>query len=315
MCGYAKRRVHLWVKIQMKIWLSKNSEVPVREQLVTQITLGIISGDLLVGEKLSSTRELARRFKIHANTISSAYQKLGRRGLIEFKKGSGFYVCEPKQNKQDGETELDAIIANFLKIAQSNGFSKDEIQNRLQKWFAAQTPEEILLIESDKNLRVILIEEIKQATNARVSGVSFEDFQRKHQTTNAHFVAMIDEKPKIESVLSAGKTCFFIRARSVSDSMTGETRPSQDDLIAVVSGWEKFLAWSRTILVAAGIENNAIISRLTSEKDWKKGLKNASLIICDTLTAQEFPNDKRVRPFRLIADSSLKELEEMVGAR
>ena len=293
----------------MKLWLSKNSEVPVREQLITQITLGIISGDLPVGEKLSSTRELARRFKIHANTVSSVYQNLSEKGLIEFKKGSGFYVCEPKQKDAGGEIELDALIVDFLKRAQLHGFSKDEIQTCLQKWFAAQTPEEILLIESDENLRGILMEEIKQATNLRVVGTSFEDFQSRHQTTTAIFVAMFDEKPKIESVLSADKTCFFIKARSVSDALTGETRPQQDDLIAVVSGWGKFLLWSRTILVAAGIENDAIISRLTAEKDWKKGLKNASLIICDALTAKEFPNDKRVRLFRLIADSSLEDLQ------
>jgi len=164
-------------------------------------------------------------------------------------------------------------------------------------------------------LREILIEEIKQATNLQVGGTSFEDFQTKYQNIKAHFAAMIDEKPKIESILPADKTCFFIRARSVSDAMTGETRPSQDDLIAVVSGWEKFLAWSKTFLVAAQIENDAIISRLTAEKDWKKGLQNASLIICDALTAKEFPNDKRVRLFRLIADSSLEELKKMIGAR
>ncbi|MET0754174.1 MAG: GntR family transcriptional regulator, partial [Pyrinomonadaceae bacterium] len=80
----------------MKIWLSKNSEIPVREQIVTQIALGIVSGDLRVGEKLPSTREIARRFGVHSNTVSSAYQKLSEQNLIEFKKGSGFFVSETK---------------------------------------------------------------------------------------------------------------------------------------------------------------------------------------------------------------------------
>jgi hypothetical protein len=30
----------------LKIWLSKSSEVPLREQLATQVILGIVSGDL-----------------------------------------------------------------------------------------------------------------------------------------------------------------------------------------------------------------------------------------------------------------------------
>src|SRR5688500_12845828 len=60
----------------MKIWIAKNSEVPVREQLITQITLAVAAGDLEIGEKLPSTREIARRCGLHANTVSSAYQKL-----------------------------------------------------------------------------------------------------------------------------------------------------------------------------------------------------------------------------------------------
>lgn len=36
----------------MKLWLSRNSEIPMREQLVTQIKLGIAIGDLETGEKL-----------------------------------------------------------------------------------------------------------------------------------------------------------------------------------------------------------------------------------------------------------------------
>ena len=36
----------------MRLWLSKNSAASLREQLGTQLTLGVISGDLKPGEKL-----------------------------------------------------------------------------------------------------------------------------------------------------------------------------------------------------------------------------------------------------------------------
>ena len=117
----------------MKIWLSKNSEVPVREQLVTQITLGIISGDLPVGERIPSTREISRRFQIHANTVGAAYQKLTEQGLIEFKKGSGFYVCETKQEDADHKKRLDELTEDFFRTAQLYGYSKKEIRLHLQK--------------------------------------------------------------------------------------------------------------------------------------------------------------------------------------
>lgn len=56
----------------MRFWIARDSEVPVREQLVTQIVLGILSDDLSPGQRLPSTRELARLFHLHPNTISAA---------------------------------------------------------------------------------------------------------------------------------------------------------------------------------------------------------------------------------------------------
>jgi GntR family transcriptional regulator len=73
----------------MLLWISKSSEVPIREQIVTQIVLGIVSNDLKIAERLPSTRDLARRYEIHANTVSAAYRELARRGWVVFRKGSG----------------------------------------------------------------------------------------------------------------------------------------------------------------------------------------------------------------------------------
>ncbi len=295
----------------MKIWLSKNSEVSVREQLITQITLGITSGDLPVGEKLPSTQEIARRFRIHSNTVSGAYQKLAKDGWIEFKKGSGFYVCKVLARNSRGENALDLLIADFLKTAHLKGFSKTEIQNRLGKWFSSQSAKQIILIESDEDFREILIEEIRLATKFTVIGISFEDFRETFEKLNAIFVAMNDEESNIQEILPADKSCFYLKSRSVSASMTGETRPDRDDLIAIVSGWEKFLLLAKTILVAANIESESLILRSTKTQKWQSGLKNSAMIICDSLTARKIPHKEKIRPFYLISDESLKELQNL----
>lgn len=296
----------------MKIWLSKNSEIPVREQIVTQVALGIASGDLGAGERLPSTREIARRFGVHSNTVGFAYQKLSEQGLIEFKKGSGFFVSENKTIEFGGELKLDQLIAEFFQTAQTLGFSVPEIQKHLQKWLAIQPPDRFLLVESDENLREILVEEIRQATDFPVETASFEDFEKSPPRENAFLVAMIDEMPKIRSVLPPEKTCLYLKARSISGSMTGEARPPADDLIALVSGWEKFLVWAKTVLVAADVESDSIIVRSTGTPDWQKGLKNAAMIICDSLTAEKLDGDLRARVFRIVSDDSLNELRELV---
>jgi DNA-binding transcriptional regulator YhcF (GntR family) len=294
------------VKTKMKIWLSKNSEVPVREQIITQITLGIASGDLAVGTRLPSTSEIARRYKIHSNTVSNAYQILAEQGWIEFRRGSGFYVRET--NHETGANSLDELIAGFVQEAQSAGFSIEDIKKRLTHFFAAHHSNQLFVIENDLELREILVEEIRAATHLKVVGVEFNDFENVLQTPGAKFAAMFDEKAKISARLPAGKSCVFLKANSPAATMTGETRPGADDLIAVVSGWENFLTLAKVMLVAARIEPESLIIRSTREENWRKGLQGASMIICDSLTAKNLPELKNIRIFRLIAGESLGEL-------
>ena len=257
-------------KIKMKIWLSKNSEVPIYEQITTQIILGVASGDLPIGQKLPGTREIARRYNVHANTVANAYRKLAEQGWIEFKKGSGFYVREVKN--ETIENPLDKLIAEFLQSAQRKGFSTGEIKKRLTYFFTTDAGDEILLIESNDEYRGILAEEIRQATSRTVSETSFENFQKETKDENYVLVAMFDEEAKIKSVLPAGKKCIFLNVRSVADSMKDQQRPSENDLIAVVSGWDKFLFLAKTMLVAAQIDAESLIVRNTKNADWQNGL-------------------------------------------
>ena len=62
----------------MQLWFSPKSSVTLREQLVTQIILAILSDDLRPGQRLPSTRELARRFRLHPNTVSAGYRLLSK---------------------------------------------------------------------------------------------------------------------------------------------------------------------------------------------------------------------------------------------
>jgi GntR family transcriptional regulator len=204
----------------MKIWLSKNSEVPVREQIITQITLGIASGDLPVGMRLPSTSEIARRYQIHSNTVSHAYRILAEQGWLEFKKGSGFFVRE--SNRETIENSLDRLIVQFVAAARTGGFSTEEIKTRLLRFLDSQESNELFVIEDDEALREILIEEISAAAaKFEVKGATFADFAQNLSNTDANFSAMFDEEAKISAVLPTGKKCFFLKARSAAASMTG----------------------------------------------------------------------------------------------
>ncbi|MGH9731363.1 MAG: GntR family transcriptional regulator [Candidatus Acidiferrales bacterium] len=97
----------------MQLWFARETEVSLREQIVTQVALGILCGELAPGQRLPSIRELARRFRLHPNTVSAGYRQLDRERWVEFRRGSAVgrlncyferatedqLVCQPLQRR------------------------------------------------------------------------------------------------------------------------------------------------------------------------------------------------------------------------
>jgi GntR family transcriptional regulator len=292
----------------VKIWISKNSEVPVSEQLSAQITLAIASGDFRLGEKLPSTREVARRCGVHANTVGAVYRKLADQSLLEFKQGSGFYVTETAGARIEGARRLDDLITKFLNDADGLGFSREDVLKRLRNTPTQKSPDQVVLIEPDEGLRGIILHELS-ARSIPVRGGSIAELTSGRLQRVSLITAMFDEKSKIESILRDGQRCVYLKGRSVSAAMSGESRPGEHDLIAVVSGWEGFLTFARIMLLAAKIDPGNLIVRSTDDQDWEKSINAASIVICDSLTADSLDGMKSVRVFRIVADESIAELE------
>ena len=285
----------------MKLWITKHSEVSVHDQLVAQITLGIASNDLKNGERLPSTRALARRFGIHQNTVSSAYRELAARNLVRFKQGSGVFISS--SDGDDSQRTLEAMFSRFLDHAAAEGYSRTEVNELLQKALSAVNADRFLVVENDVALREILITEVNGKTGIETAGISFDELAGMSVPERTRLVAMADERIKFENSYPALK-CYFLSANSVPSALTGETRPSAEDLIAVASGWDKFISFARLYLLAASIDPYSIISCSTTERGWQKKAVHASMIICDSLTAQKLPNDVRVRIFPLVSQAS-----------
>lgn len=300
----------------MRLWLSKNGEVPIREQLATQIMLGVVSGDLKPGERLPSTRELARRYRIHSNTVSAAYSELERRGWLESRKGSGVYVRELDGDglARGSRLELDGLISAFLLLARGHGFSLGAIQARVKHWLELQPPDPFLVVEPDEELREILVAEGGEATQFRARGVSPEEVGADSSLlTGVAVVALYIKAERVRASLPAGTGVLLLHSRSVPESLSGEKAPPPDALVAVVSRWADFLHWARVVLVAAGLDPAALSFRDAREEGWERGLRASAFVITDALTAARIPAGCDVRVFRMIADSSLEELRSYVG--
>jgi DNA-binding transcriptional regulator YhcF (GntR family) len=299
----------------MQLWFARGSEVSIREQLATQVVVAILSDDLAPGQRLPSTRELARRFRLHANTVSAGYRQLERERWVEFRRGSGVYVRtnKPEAPLSDG-LALDQMIARLLASTRKLGIPLSDLRTRLRKWIELQPPDHFVLIEPDAELRQILVAEIKSVVNFSVVGCGFDDCAKAAEGGIA--VALPNRIAKVRELLPPGAELLTLQVRSVPASL-GQWLPAPSGtLVGIASRWPEFLKIARAVLNAAGFHPDSLVFRDAREANWKRGLNQTAAVVCDSLTARQLPAGCRAIPFPVLSETStadLRRCEEFVS--
>ena len=282
----------------MRLWLSKNSAASLREQLGTQLTLGVISGDLQPGDKLPSVRELARRYQIHSNTVSAAYRDVESRGWLEVRKGSGVYVRDVRQATE--KSSLDQLVEGFLEQTRRQGFSAAEVRTGLARVLGAAPVCRVVVIEPEPELCEILATELREHIPLPVTAGVLEGAAAVALMSRAH-------------LLPPGVPHHLLRMRSVPEYLQGQTRPGTDALIGVASSSPEILRRIRTILAAAGLDPEALAFRDARETGWRRGLNACQFVITDVVTARRLPPKCTARVFRVLSDTSIAELQRFLA--
>jgi GntR family transcriptional regulator len=292
----------------MQFWFARGSEVSIREQLVTQVVLGILSDDLAPGQRLPSTRDLARRFHVHPNTISAGYRQLERERWVEFRRGSGVYVRASKPELSPTPAlALDQMIARLFRSARKLGVTLPVLRLRLRQWLELQPPDHFLLIEPDEELRRILAAEIARAVTFPVESCGTQDCPK--QPEGGVPVLLPNRVATAQQLLPPGTELITLQIRSVPASLAGFLPAPSGALVGVASRWPEFLKVARAVLTAVGFHPDSLVLRDAREADWQRGLKQTAAVVCDFLTAAELPEGCRAIPFALVSESSIAELK------
>jgi DNA-binding transcriptional regulator YhcF (GntR family) len=292
----------------MQFWFARGSEVSIREQLVTQVVLGILSDDLAPGQRLPSTRDLARRFHLHPNTISAGYRQLQRDRWVEFRRGSGVYVRASKPEiSPTPALALDQMIARLFRSARKLGATLPVLRARLRQWLELQPPDHFLLIEPEEELRRILAAEIARAVTIPVESCGPEDCPKAPE--GGVPVALPNRVAAAREMLPAGTDLIALQIRSVPASLVGYLPAPSGALVGVASRWPEFLKVARAVLSAAGFHPDSLVFRDAREPQWQRGLKQTAAVVCDLLTAAELPAGCRAIPFSLLSETSIEELK------
>ena len=294
----------------MRFWITKNSEVPVHEQLVRQVMLAILSEELPAGEKLPSTRALARRYHIHPNTVSAAWHDLLDKKWVELRRGSGLYV-RPLVPADPASGDLDILLAETLRAARARGHKPEDVLHRLEQLILPRSYTSIAVIEPESGMREIIRAEIGEQLALRtieaavVSIVALPD--------GCLATALAARSAEVRERLPRGIPFLPLRLRSVRESLEGETRPGPRDIILIASGSPDFRHWARTTLIAVGLDPQCLCEVDTAIPGWRERTRAGALVVTDVVAARGLPAGSPARVFRVIADSCIAELKQLCG--
>ncbi|WP_455544068.1 GntR family transcriptional regulator [Intestinibacter sp.] len=114
-------------------WQIDNNK-PVYIQLVEQLKMKIISGEIELDSKLDSVRSLAAEAKVNPNTMQKALAELERQGFVYSKRTSGRFVTD---NKELIDMERKNLVKDNVKKSLETlinlGYTNEEIISLVQE--------------------------------------------------------------------------------------------------------------------------------------------------------------------------------------
>ena len=303
----------------MRLWLTPSTDISLRDQIVRQISLAMLSGELAPGERLPSVRALARRFKLHANTVSAAYRQLHEQGLVTSRRGSGVYVqanlpLAGGDDVPDENAELAGLLTRVVALAETLDVSRAELVERLE--VAARKPRGVVLVESDEELARIVRFEIesagRQAPEHCTLAVAEFTAELRDRLDDRMAAVMPSKAAAARAVLGGGTPFLVLQINTFGPAISAHLPRSREHLVAIASGWPRFVETARSMLISVGFAGEAIVLRDVRCADWEAGLTAVAAVICDSLTATRLPAGARAIVFPLLARGALEHFARRV---
>ena len=119
---------------------SFDNNMPIYSQIIEQMRLFIVSGEIKAGDRLPAVRELASEAGVNPNTMQRALSELERTELIYSNRTSGRFVTENRDVIENARLELaEKSIDSFIKEMQILGYSKKDIVTVIDNYKGDET--------------------------------------------------------------------------------------------------------------------------------------------------------------------------------
>ncbi|MBD5541284.1 MAG: GntR family transcriptional regulator [Lachnospiraceae bacterium] len=117
------------------IQIDYRSKQPIYEQIIEQIKLYVIKGQLSPGDAIPSVRKMAQSLGVTPSTVAKAYQELERQKVIETIRARGTFIgqnVDVSLEKEQQEQIRQRMKSEILELKRS-GYSLKDVTNLIKE--------------------------------------------------------------------------------------------------------------------------------------------------------------------------------------
>lgn len=118
----------------MFIKIDPNRTLPIFTQIMEGVRLAVATGRLASGDRIPSIRDLAVELRVNPNTVAKAYQELERAGLVEVRRGMGYFVVgsmNGELSERERKSLLKSGVEELLGSALQLGYAPEEVKEAI----------------------------------------------------------------------------------------------------------------------------------------------------------------------------------------
>jgi GntR family transcriptional regulator len=297
----------------MEIILNRRGGVPVRDQLVTQIEMRILDGSIAHGQRLPSVRALARRLKIHHNTVSAAYQDLEASGHVELRRGAGVFVRGTPPATLSEAVGLDEMLRVALHAAFRKGFTGRQIRATVERWLAAAPPDRVLVVDPTPQMAELLMHEVRETVRVPAAFCTPEDLLRDPGLLAGALALVLPYHEDRVHEIAPGAALEVLTLAVHDEDRQAVLKLPAGSIILVVSHAPSLLPFASVFLRTLRGDDLVVETHLlAATREWKRLVRAADLVLADALAAEPVrkAGARRLREIRVVAEKALERLRE-----
>jgi DNA-binding transcriptional regulator YhcF (GntR family) len=164
----------------LKLEITKSSEKPAYIQIVEQVILAVRGGELKIGDKLPSERELAKELGLARGTVKKAYERLAADHVIEMARGCGSFIS-PEQDvlevgrKEQAVRKINRLIAEMEKLHFSSRETGSLFQVLLAERQRSRMTFHVAAVDCNPEALMVFERQLQHVSNIKVHKILLDD--------------------------------------------------------------------------------------------------------------------------------------------